>query len=180
LEERRAKGEVLLRERQQQKFVRCFMAEVMLIIFRILCTGLFLSEYGAPFKDTVQYGSMIFSECSYLPDVEQIIILAYYESRFDERAVSKADALGLMQLHYSVYKKQKYSREELFEPVLNIILACQQIKYWQDRFGPNWLCHYNAGNKCTQDSLRFERAIRGMYKKYLKKYRHMLAFLKIS
>lgn len=77
------------------------------------------------------------------------------ESLFDERAQSKADALGLMQLllptAQSVARRWQWplpSREDLFVPAINIPLGAAYLREMTDRFGGQFLltlAAYNAG-----------------------------------
>lgn len=77
------------------------------------------------------------------------------ESLFDERAQSKADALGLMQLllptAQSVARRWQWplpSREDLFIPAINIPLGAAYLREMTDRFGGQFLltlAAYNAG-----------------------------------
>ena len=73
------------------------------------------------------------------------------ESRGDPEAVSKAAAYGLMQLKTATASEmagRKVTREELFDPELNLELGCRYLKRLFDAYGGDLrltLMAYNAG-----------------------------------
>ena len=75
------------------------------------------------------------------------------ESNFDAKAVSKSNALGLMQILPNTAKwiaselGEEYSKEKMFEPSVNIRFGCFYLKYLFDKFEKTdiVICAYNAG-----------------------------------
>lgn len=77
------------------------------------------------------------------------------ESLYNPRAISRADALGLMQLRLATARAvaqraglARPTREDLFEPVINIRLGAGYLREMHERFGGRWifmLAAYNAG-----------------------------------
>lgn len=84
------------------------------------------------------------------------------ESDFDENAVSKKGAAGLMQLTPSTFEycekllssslegvkgKEKLVKRDIFDPNDNIAAGCAYLRYLYDKFGTELevLCAYNAG-----------------------------------
>ena len=53
--------------------------------------------------------------------------IAYHESRFDPNAVSKAGAMGLMQIMPRVAREYNVSQEEAFQPEVNVRLATEVL-----------------------------------------------------
>ena len=125
--------------------------------------------------------------CKYMPYIVQqsahhnidpslIVSMMFVESSFQKKAVSHADACGLMQLipkWNSVKikgKKHIYTCEELFQPKRNIRLGVQALKAWLKMTSGDIdraLCAYNAGNRC-----RFPKRVKDASKtKYVKAVR---------
>lgn len=92
-------------------------------------------------------------------DIEPALIIAviHHESRFKPRAVSRANACGLMQVvpRWTGSKKTgvpKLTCEELKDPTINIKYGTRTLKYWIRNYGRGstriGLCGYNAGYRC--------------------------------
>lgn len=132
--------------------------------------------------------------CKFMPHIVQqsehhnidpslIVSMMFVESSFQKKAVSHADACGLMQLipkWNSVRirgKKHTYTCEELFHPKRNIKLGVRALKGWLNMPGiegdmDRALCAYNAGNKCrfpervkNASKTRYVKAVRKAQKK---------------
>ena len=93
-----------------------------------------------------KYSSMFNLDSSVVASVINI------ESSYDVNAVSKAGAMGLMQLMPStaedVAKKLNIDKYDLFNPEDNIEFGCFYIRYLLDMFNDNLvnaLCAYNWG-----------------------------------
>ena len=75
------------------------------------------------------------------------------ESDFNKDAVSKSDALGLMQILPKTAKwiagelGEEYNRKNMFEPKTNIKFGCFYLRYLFDKFDEMDIvvCAYNAG-----------------------------------
>ena len=112
---------------------------------RVLC---FL--YPVDYKSTVE-------EFSDMYDVSEDLVYAVIkaESNFDEEAVSKKGAVGLMQItedtgRWAAEKrgKEEFSKELLYDPVINVWIGCFYLSYLSDLYDgniENVLAAYNAG-----------------------------------
>ena len=75
------------------------------------------------------------------------------ESDFNPKAVSKSGALGLMQILPSTARwiakelGEEYSKENMFEPKVNIRFGCFYLRYLFNKFEKQEIviCAYNAG-----------------------------------
>lgn len=77
------------------------------------------------------------------------------ESGFNEKARSKSDALGLMQLKFKTAEEiatklniENFKEEDLFNPEINIRFGCFYLRYLIDYYNGNVnlaICAYNAG-----------------------------------
>jgi len=81
------------------------------------------------------------------------IALAYEESRFDRDKISGAGAVGPLQVLPS------YSNCQPNKPCDWISQGLIALKYWMDRYPKKWVCHYNSGNSCNKNSIRFARRV---------------------
>lgn len=112
---------------------------------RVLC---FL--YPIEYKSTVEKFSDMY-------DVSEDLVYAVIkaESKFDESAMSKKGAVGLMQItedtgRWAAEKmgKEEFSKELLYDPVINIQIGCFYLSYLSDLYDgniENVLAAYNAG-----------------------------------
>jgi soluble lytic murein transglycosylase len=85
------------------------------------------------------------------------------ESLYDPRAVSRAGALGLLQLRLPTARQvaqraglPRPERDDLFLPAVNIALGARYLREMHDRFGGHWaltLAAYNAGPQRIPDWL---------------------------
>ena len=88
--------------------------------------------------------------------------LAWVETRWNPRIRSKTNDCGMMQLNL---KFSKFTCHQLFDLRTNVRAGIKAIKYWQKRFGKDFLCHYNSGNKCYRRSRNYAKKIRRTMRK---------------
>ncbi len=86
-----------------------------------------------------------------------VAAMAWVESRWHARAISHTDDCGLMQINR---RWSKHSCQALLRLGTNTRAAMGSIKYWRGRFGDDWLCHYNSGNKCYRRSRAYAAKVR--------------------
>lgn len=84
--------------------------------------------------------------------VSYLLPLIYVESRFDPKAVSSAEAVGLMQVTKIAMTdlNLKFSIDKLIKPWYNVKVGTQFLKFLLKQNGGNWilaLVAYNAGQK---------------------------------
>ncbi|MGN1095527.1 MAG: lytic transglycosylase domain-containing protein, partial [Eubacteriales bacterium] len=108
------------------------------------------SEYPRRYAKYVQSAAREF-------DIDENLIYAIIkaESKFDERALSSAGAMGLMQIMPETYEKdikeklgiESGADEALFDPEINIRCGAYYFSRWLDYFGDieTALAAYNAG-----------------------------------
>ena len=83
-----------------------------------------------------------------------VVALSYTESRFNRRAVSHAGARGPLQI------LPKYHCPERRLRGCNLIKAgIGAIIRYRNRYGSDWLCHWNSGNRCYKKSRAFARIV---------------------
>lgn len=115
--------------------------------------GFLLSRFPRRYRETVENGGIA-------PSLVYAVMKA--ESNFREDAVSRAGALGLMQLMPSTAEficareGIGYERERLLEGEYNVRLGCLYLKYLLERFPDRRaaLAAYNAGEGTVRDWLR--------------------------
>ncbi len=102
------------------------------------------SAYRRPYRSVVEASGV---------DPALVYAVMKAESGFDERAVSRAGAVGLMQLLPSTaeYICQKenivFQGENLLDGAYNVRLGCMYLRYLLQRFSDEHtaICAYNAG-----------------------------------
>ena len=121
---------------------------VLLVILTIIAIG---------FVSTKKYGLIYYKEVEkisseYALDCNLVMAIIKTESSFDENAVSRANAIGFMQLvpptaeWVAANNNIEYSEKLLFDYKYNIKLGCLYFKYLLTRFDENWaIIAYNAG-----------------------------------
>jgi len=115
-------------------------------------------------KATVkEYATLIeANSCKYDIDPKLYIAVVYSESRFNHTAYANHN-YGLGGLRYRWYKKDVNSKEELYDPEINLRLTARSISTWkkfhetQCKEKHHFIGHYGGGNKASR---RYERAIR--------------------
>lgn len=82
------------------------------------------------------------------------VAIAYEESRFDDRKVSSAGAVGAMQVipAYTTCKRANADCDWVKESLV-------VLKRWVKRYPKGFLCHYNSGNKCNPRSRAYARRV---------------------
>ena len=124
---------------------------IILLVFLLLCVSFVL--FFVPFK--TNYKQVVTVEANkYNLDQNLIYSVIKTESGFKENAISKAGAVGLMQILPStaewVCKKLRieYSYENLFNGEKNIQIGCYYLNYLINLFDfnlENTICAYNCG-----------------------------------
>ena len=82
---------------------------------------------------------------------ELLVALIYVESRWNPKAVSRANACGLTQV-LPQYTKPRISCNKLKNPKTSIFVGAKKLKFWIYKYGKGnkrtGLCGYNAGFRC--------------------------------
>jgi len=135
---------------------------LILAVFFITSTLFVFSELGGYRK----YRYYIEKICEQKGvEVELALAVARTESSFDESAVSKKGAVGLMQIMPStaeyIAKKVKFDKElDLYNPQTNLYLGICYLEYLFNRYGDERvvLACYNAGegtvSKWTEEDIK--------------------------
>lgn len=92
---------------------------------------------------------------------ELVLAVIKAESDFNEKAVSKSGALGLMQIIPRTAKwiatefNELYEKQKMFEPETNIKYGCFYLNYLFNKFERQdvVICAYNAGEGVVRDWL---------------------------
>ena len=92
---------------------------------------------------------------------ELVLAVIKVESDFNEKAVSKSGALGLMQIIPRTAKwiatefNELYEKQKMFEPETNIKYGCFYLNYLFNKFEMQdvVICAYNAGEGVVRDWL---------------------------
>lgn len=83
------------------------------------------------------------------------VALSYTESRFNPEAVSHAGARGALQILPSFHCPGGRLRG------CNLIKAgIAAIIRYRNRYGSDWLCHWNSGNRCYRKSRAFAHLVK--------------------
>lgn len=114
---------------------------VLFVVFNFVC-------YKVRYEDSVEKYSK-----AYNLDKSLVMAIIKAESDFDNNAVSKSGAMGLMQLIPSTSKwiagelKEDYATISMFDPETNIKFGCFYLRYLFDKFydQSTVICAYNAG-----------------------------------
>ena len=131
-----------------------FLAVVLVVVLLGVFAGPSLVKtagrllYPRPYEELVQREAEEFSL-----DSDLIYAVMHTESRFDDRAESRAGAKGLMQLTPATFEwvSSLYPPEngggDVFDPSDNIHCGCALLRLLLDEFGSTEvaLCAYNAG-----------------------------------
>ena len=127
---------------------------IILIIFTI-----FLLEFPKKYYNYVnEYASV------YNLDKNLIFAVIKTESNFDEKAVSKSGAIGLMQIMPSTAEfiakklnRENFKTDDLYSPKTNIEFGVFYLKYLLNKFDDlEALCAYNAGETVVLNWLNSE------------------------
>ena len=127
----------------------CFVSVVLFVVFNF-----FVSKND--YDDLIEKYSADY-------DLEKELVLAIVkaESDFDKNAVSKSDAMGLMQIIPNTAKwiagefDELYEKQKMFEPETNIKYGCFYLRYLFDKFERQdvVICAYNAGEGVVREWL---------------------------
>ncbi len=128
----------------------------------------------------IKYYGTIRAYCKeYSVEPSLVLSVIWTESKFDKDAVSKAGAMGLMQLMPGTAEftakmiDVPYEKERLFEPEYNIRLGIRYLAYLSERFdGDLVLAAYNAGEGRVSGWKKGEIPIRETAE-YVKKVKFM-------
>lgn len=122
---------------------------VSAIVLFSMAVGIFFLSFKTDFKDiATKYAS------EFDVDVGLVMAVIKAESKFDKNALSRANAVGLMQVkletaNYMLQKlgEQQICQAELFDPQTNIKLGTKYLQYLIGRFEnvEVSICAYNAG-----------------------------------
>ncbi len=177
-------------KRTSKKRTVCFVAAIIFLIIAA-CSGavLFRARFPRPYRELVAASGL---------DETLVYALIKAESGFDEDAVSRAGAVGLMQLMPAtaefICRREgiAYDRERLTEGEYNLKIGCAYLSYLLDRFPKEEtaLAAYNAGEGTVSDWLKDESlSSDGMtlsripyaetegYVKKIKKYKKIYVFI---
>jgi len=134
-------------------------------LIEALCAGILAFGIG----DSQERGEYA---CTHVPQIvevshkfnlrpEVMIALIHYESRFNPKVVSKANACGLTQVlpRYTGGRpwprgtgNPKLTCKQLKDPHTSILAGARALRYWLHRYGRGneqvGLCGYNAGFRC--------------------------------
>ncbi len=127
----------------------CFVSVVLFVIFNFCVSKKNYQQLVE--KYSVEFGL----------EKELVLAVIKAESDFQERAVSKSGALGLMQIIPRTAKwiasefDELYEKQKMFEPETNIKYGCFYLKYLFDKFERQdvVICAYNAGEGVIRDWL---------------------------
>ena len=87
--------------------------------------------------------------------------MSWVESRWNPQAKSSKGDCGLLQVNK---RWSEYTCDELLDIKTNVKASINSIRYWRGRFGKDWLCHYNSGNKCWRRSRNYAAKVRRIMK----------------
>ncbi len=139
------------------------MSKKVLILFVSICVIsalLFVMfNFFIPKKD---YDDLVQKySAEYGLEKELVLSVIKAESDFDERAISKSGALGLMQIIPSTAKwiasefDENFESEKMFDAETNIKYGCFYLRYLFDKFNSLdvVVCAYNAGEGVVRNWL---------------------------
>lgn len=112
-------------------------------------------------------------------DIFETVAIIYHESRFNKDAKSSAKACGLMQVSDNW---SAFSCDELQQSVdINLFEGGRMMADFKRVYGKNWICHYNAGNECNEQSVKWANAVKYFAKRlrssYLRELRQCIRYL---
>ena len=136
----------------------CRLIAVVCAAFIFVC-GVILglrTAYPRPYAETVR--------ASGVPE-PLVYAVMKAESRFDEKAISRAGAVGLMQIKPSTaeyicrIRGVAFEGDRLFDGNYNTMLGCMYLSYLLKRFSDETaaICAYNAGEGTVRQWLANER-----------------------
>ncbi len=82
------------------------------------------------------------------------VALSYTESRFNRDAKSNRGAYGPLQIKPTFHcPNRRLKGCDLIKAGIGAIIR------YRNRYGSDWLCHWNSGNRCYRKSRRFARIV---------------------
>ena len=139
------------------------MKKTILILFGLSCLviGIVFLLFNFVFMSKKYQNYVEFYCDEYNLDSSLVYAIIKAESNFDANAVSRAGALGLMQLLPSTAKwiagelNLDYYENDLFEPSKNIRYGCFYLRYLMNKFDniDVVVCAYNAGETIVKSWL---------------------------
>ena len=82
------------------------------------------------------------------------VALSYTESRFNRDAKSNRGAYGPLQIKPTFhFPNRRLKGCDLIKAGIGAIIR------YRNRYGSDWLCHWNSGNRCYRKSRRFARIV---------------------
>lgn len=85
-----------------------------------------------------------------------VAAIGWVETRWNPNIKSRTNDYGIMQINL---KFSKIGKEQLRLLRPNIRYSIKIMKYWEKRFGKDWICHYNSGNRCYEKSRRYAKKV---------------------
>ena len=135
---------------------------ILVIFFSLSAVSVLLFVIFNFFVQKKDYHQLVekYSE-KYGLEKELVLAVIKAESDFQETAVSKSGALGLMQIIPRTAKwiatefNELYEKQKMFEPETNIKYGCFYLNYLFDKFKKQdvVICAYNAGEGVVRDWL---------------------------
>lgn len=147
----------------KKKIYFIFLISIVILFF----VAIFVNCIIFPKK----YKNLVLVNCDkYNLEIALVYAVIKQESDFNKNAVSSSGALGLMQILPSTAKwiagelGVEYSKENLFEPKVNIEFGCFYLRYLFDKFNDieTVVCAYNAGETKVLDWIENGRISRDL------------------
>ena len=135
---------------------------ILVIFFSISAVSVLLFVIFNFFVQKKDYQQLVEKySVEYGLEKELVLAVIKAESDFQETAVSKSGAIGLMQIIPRTAKwiatefNEIYERQKMFEPETNIKYGCFYLNYLFDKFKKQdvVICAYNAGEGVVRDWL---------------------------
>lgn len=172
------------------------MRKKVLILFSVICIFVIVlfAIFNFVIYPTKYKGYVLYSAERYGLDKALVYAVIKAESDFDESAVSRSGAIGLMQILPSTGKwiadelgRDDFVVDELYDPKTNVEFGCFYLDYLKQKFSDinAVICAYNAGEtvvrgwldesgKLNESNIAYSET-----KKYLKRVRGFLNVYKI-
>jgi len=136
------------------------MKRTILIIFVIICLIFSIVFFLFKFMFPKTYSNYVFSYSNqYQLEPALVFSIIKAESGFNEKAVSKSGAMGLMQLLPATAKwiatelGDEFENDNLLDPETNIKYGCYYLNYLKNKFNniEVVICAYNAGESVVRN-----------------------------
>lgn len=139
----------MLSNQSKKKLMRIFEVLLLFLLITILACLIFanaakIKKYRAACESAAE---------TFKVEVSLVLAVIKVESNFNEKAVSKKNACGLMQITPSTFSyvvkmyDLKYSDDDIFTPKANVCVGTAYLSYLIEKFGYKdvALAAYNAG-----------------------------------